>query len=210
MDGPPNSITSSVPTIVTSGMRSSLPPPPRPLFNSGNGSCFCWSYKFYFVSTYYFTIGHFLPIRQLWVGRLQSRGSKHHQYLQANLSPPRQPPETQPDRPHNGRHGPAPERYYSHWMNCVSLIDLSKACKLFPMIGVSWSWLFWESHSLSVVCSVLRIVLSMFVLQQKGFPTTAWGLLWNLIQGRDQLYPTMEAFLPRNPGLTSKIKTCIV
>ncbi|XP_063329970.1 RNA-binding protein 26 isoform X2 [Pelmatolapia mariae] len=34
MDGPPNSITSSVPTIVTSGMRSSLPPPSGPLFNS--------------------------------------------------------------------------------------------------------------------------------------------------------------------------------
>uniref|UniRef100_A0AAX7T5Y1 RNA binding motif protein 26 n=1 Tax=Astatotilapia calliptera TaxID=8154 RepID=A0AAX7T5Y1_ASTCA len=34
MDGPPNSITSSVPTIVTSGMRSSLPPLSRPLFNS--------------------------------------------------------------------------------------------------------------------------------------------------------------------------------
>uniref|UniRef100_A0A3P8QWN4 RNA binding motif protein 26 n=1 Tax=Astatotilapia calliptera TaxID=8154 RepID=A0A3P8QWN4_ASTCA len=38
MDGPPNSITSSVPTIVTSGMRSSLPPLSRPLFNSGNVS----------------------------------------------------------------------------------------------------------------------------------------------------------------------------
>ncbi|XP_029000402.1 RNA-binding protein 26 [Betta splendens] len=36
MDAPPNSITSSVPTIVTSGMRSSLPHPPRPLFNSDN------------------------------------------------------------------------------------------------------------------------------------------------------------------------------
>ncbi|KAM9408799.1 RNA-binding protein 26 [Pholidichthys leucotaenia] len=34
MDGPPNSITSSVPTIVTSGMRSSLPPPSAPLFSS--------------------------------------------------------------------------------------------------------------------------------------------------------------------------------
>lgn len=32
MDAPPNSITSSVPTIVTSGMRSSLPPPSAPLF----------------------------------------------------------------------------------------------------------------------------------------------------------------------------------
>uniref|UniRef100_A0A3B4B058 Uncharacterized protein n=1 Tax=Periophthalmus magnuspinnatus TaxID=409849 RepID=A0A3B4B058_9GOBI len=33
MDAPPNSITSSVPTIVTSGMRPSLPPGPPPLFN---------------------------------------------------------------------------------------------------------------------------------------------------------------------------------
>ncbi|XP_072320646.1 RNA-binding protein 26 isoform X2 [Eucyclogobius newberryi] len=34
MDAPPNSITSSVPTIVTSGMRPSLPPgPPPPIFN---------------------------------------------------------------------------------------------------------------------------------------------------------------------------------
>uniref|UniRef100_A0A672IN77 RNA binding motif protein 26 n=1 Tax=Salarias fasciatus TaxID=181472 RepID=A0A672IN77_SALFA len=34
MDAPPNSITSSVPTIVTSGMRPSLPPPSAPLFTS--------------------------------------------------------------------------------------------------------------------------------------------------------------------------------
>lgn len=34
MDAPPNSITSSVPTIVTSGIRSSLPQPPAPLFTS--------------------------------------------------------------------------------------------------------------------------------------------------------------------------------
>lgn len=34
MDGPPNSITSSVPTIVTSGMRPSLPQGSAPLFNS--------------------------------------------------------------------------------------------------------------------------------------------------------------------------------
>lgn len=34
MDAPPNSITSSVPTIVTSGMRSSLPQAPAPLFTS--------------------------------------------------------------------------------------------------------------------------------------------------------------------------------
>ncbi|KAK7913173.1 hypothetical protein WMY93_013384 [Mugilogobius chulae] len=33
MDAPPNSITSSVPTIVTSGMRPSLPPGPPPIFN---------------------------------------------------------------------------------------------------------------------------------------------------------------------------------
>ncbi|XP_074522908.1 RNA-binding protein 26 isoform X2 [Halichoeres trimaculatus] len=36
MDAPPNSITSSVPTIVTSGMRSSLPPAPVPLFSTNN------------------------------------------------------------------------------------------------------------------------------------------------------------------------------
>uniref|UniRef100_A0A3Q1IUJ6 Uncharacterized protein n=1 Tax=Anabas testudineus TaxID=64144 RepID=A0A3Q1IUJ6_ANATE len=36
MDAPPNSITSSVPTIVTSGLRSSLPQGPAPLFTSGN------------------------------------------------------------------------------------------------------------------------------------------------------------------------------
>ncbi|CAL1603638.1 unnamed protein product [Knipowitschia caucasica] len=36
MDAPPNSITSSVPTIVTSGMRPALPPgPPPPLFSPG-------------------------------------------------------------------------------------------------------------------------------------------------------------------------------
>ncbi|XP_041842836.1 RNA-binding protein 26 isoform X2 [Melanotaenia boesemani] len=34
MDAPPNSITSSVPTIVTSGMRSSIPPVSAPLFTS--------------------------------------------------------------------------------------------------------------------------------------------------------------------------------
>lgn len=33
MDAPPNSIPSSVPTIVTSGMRPALPPGPAPLFN---------------------------------------------------------------------------------------------------------------------------------------------------------------------------------
>lgn len=37
MDTPPNSITSSVPTIVTSGMRSSLPQASLPLFTSGSG-----------------------------------------------------------------------------------------------------------------------------------------------------------------------------
>uniref|UniRef100_A0A3Q1JYT4 Uncharacterized protein n=1 Tax=Anabas testudineus TaxID=64144 RepID=A0A3Q1JYT4_ANATE len=36
MDAPPNSITSSVPTIVTSGLRSSLPQGPAPLFTSDN------------------------------------------------------------------------------------------------------------------------------------------------------------------------------
>uniref|UniRef100_UPI0037E87AE6 RNA-binding protein 26 isoform X2 n=1 Tax=Semicossyphus pulcher TaxID=241346 RepID=UPI0037E87AE6 len=36
MDAPPNSITSSVPTIVTSGMRSSLPQASLPLFTSNN------------------------------------------------------------------------------------------------------------------------------------------------------------------------------
>ncbi|GLD55986.1 RNA-binding protein 26 [Lates japonicus] len=36
MDAPPNSITSSVPTIVTSGMRSSLPQASVPLFTSDN------------------------------------------------------------------------------------------------------------------------------------------------------------------------------
>ncbi|XP_034436674.1 RNA-binding protein 26 isoform X1 [Hippoglossus hippoglossus] len=36
MDAPPNSITSSVPTIVTSGMRPSLPQAPGPLFNADN------------------------------------------------------------------------------------------------------------------------------------------------------------------------------
>ncbi|XP_040893291.1 RNA-binding protein 26 isoform X2 [Toxotes jaculatrix] len=36
MDAPPNSITSSVPTIVTSGMRSSLPQASAPLFTSDN------------------------------------------------------------------------------------------------------------------------------------------------------------------------------
>ncbi|XP_019935781.2 RNA-binding protein 26 isoform X3 [Paralichthys olivaceus] len=36
MDAPPNSITSSVPTIVTSGMRPSLPQGPGPLFNADN------------------------------------------------------------------------------------------------------------------------------------------------------------------------------
>lgn len=36
MDAPPNSITSSVPTIVTSGMRPSLPQASIPLFNSDN------------------------------------------------------------------------------------------------------------------------------------------------------------------------------
>ncbi|XP_034048982.1 RNA-binding protein 26 isoform X2 [Thalassophryne amazonica] len=36
MDAPPNSITSSVPTIVTSGMRASLPQAPAPLFTSEN------------------------------------------------------------------------------------------------------------------------------------------------------------------------------
>uniref|UniRef100_A0A8C5GZG0 C3H1-type domain-containing protein n=1 Tax=Gouania willdenowi TaxID=441366 RepID=A0A8C5GZG0_GOUWI len=35
MDAPPNSITSSVPTIVTSGMRLSVPPPSATLFTSG-------------------------------------------------------------------------------------------------------------------------------------------------------------------------------
>uniref|UniRef100_A0A3B3DLC9 RNA binding motif protein 26 n=1 Tax=Oryzias melastigma TaxID=30732 RepID=A0A3B3DLC9_ORYME len=34
MDAPPNSITSSVPTIVTSGIRSSIPQPPASLFNA--------------------------------------------------------------------------------------------------------------------------------------------------------------------------------
>ncbi|XP_034535546.1 RNA-binding protein 26 isoform X2 [Notolabrus celidotus] len=36
MDAPPNSITSSVPTIVTSGMRPSLPQVPVPLFTTNN------------------------------------------------------------------------------------------------------------------------------------------------------------------------------
>lgn len=35
MDAPPSSITSSVPTIVTSGIRSSLPQASVPMFNSG-------------------------------------------------------------------------------------------------------------------------------------------------------------------------------
>lgn len=57
MDGPPNSITSSVPTIVTSGMRSSLPPLSRPLFNSGNVSnLLCSLYNFRFINMLlYFT-----------------------------------------------------------------------------------------------------------------------------------------------------------
>jgi len=38
MDAPPNSMTSSVPTIVTSGMRSSLPLAALPRFPPGN-SC---------------------------------------------------------------------------------------------------------------------------------------------------------------------------
>lgn len=35
MDAPPSSITSTVPTIVTSGIRSSLPQASVPMFNSG-------------------------------------------------------------------------------------------------------------------------------------------------------------------------------
>lgn len=35
MDAPPSSITSSVPTIVTSGIRCSIPQASMPMFNSG-------------------------------------------------------------------------------------------------------------------------------------------------------------------------------
>lgn len=44
MDAPPSSITSSVPTIVTSGIRSSLPQASVPMFNTG----WCFPHRFLF------------------------------------------------------------------------------------------------------------------------------------------------------------------
>ncbi len=41
MDAPPNSITSSVPTIVTSGVRPPITQPPPPLFTSGKCLWMC-------------------------------------------------------------------------------------------------------------------------------------------------------------------------